>query len=242
MNKNKNKNDLQCKENSIKSRLRQAGFTMLELMTVVVISGTLAAMGYAGYKDAVQEQKLNNYRKSVQRMFAEARTDAILSGEQVVFMVDSNYAIAGTGVDTNDNGRIDWVDSNGNGVPDPSVSAGFLEGELMRVIEYEIIPFIAIQGSSESSYEFVAGGTVGAFDTGCYRVFEMSGCPEVSQVVFGADGMVYSTDSILRVTPIWYPARFNLAVRETSTVAGVSQKYAMLFVAPGGIVEGYDPQ
>src|SRR2546426_10337219 len=60
--------------------MRRSGFTMLELMIVIVIVGVLALVGFPKIKDAIQKTNVRSARVATSTYVATARAAAIQRG------------------------------------------------------------------------------------------------------------------------------------------------------------------
>jgi len=211
---------------------------MVELMFVVAIVGVLAAVGMTNYRSAVEVHRIEGYRKSIQRTASAARLEALSRNIPVAFLISGQYAIAATGVDLNNDGFLAWVDSNGDGVPNPQPAAGVREGELFRVIDYTRV--------LQTGISLIAGPPItlrgNSYDTGCNLAANGADCPTTGlQVLFRPDGFVYEMSAVKT------PATFTMAsllvgVQRNATVDVERNDYALVRIGAGGIVEGFGAQ
>jgi len=101
---------IQSKKNTInpKNKGRQAGYSLIELLTVVVIMGILAA--YVTYNITSSKTKLKTYIFDTKAQFQRAKFEAIKRSHEVYIDFDANDDA------TIDNGYTIWVDDDDDGV------------------------------------------------------------------------------------------------------------------------------
>jgi prepilin-type N-terminal cleavage/methylation domain-containing protein len=69
---------------------RDAGFTLLELMLVVVIFGIMAVLGSVALQDWVQNQRTREAAREVADLFMLARQEAVRTGDNHVVFLDQD--------------------------------------------------------------------------------------------------------------------------------------------------------
>ena len=95
---------------------RMSGFTMIELMTVVVIVAILTAVGIPSFKYVTSSNRISTEINSLLGDLQYARTEAVKEGSTVTVCMRNT---AGTGCNTSgtawNNGWIVFSDTNGDG-------------------------------------------------------------------------------------------------------------------------------
>jgi len=81
-----------CFDVSFHADLRNRGFSLLEIMTVIAIMGTLAVLGMAGFRNFVQQAALDTATGDVYTALSDARSATLASeyGEQFGVYVEAN--------------------------------------------------------------------------------------------------------------------------------------------------------
>jgi prepilin-type N-terminal cleavage/methylation domain-containing protein len=119
---------------------RQRGFTIVEVLVVVVIAATLAALSYAAFGPQKHRQKLNGFAVELRSLIHGARQAALASGKPVVVMVFPDQPT------TTGTGRlILYQDGNGDffsaaaavnfGTYDPATTAAGALSEVLEVVD-----------------------------------------------------------------------------------------------------------
>lgn len=70
--------------------MRHRGFTMIELMIVIVLVGAMASFAFPRIGDAITKQRVKSARTAIVSLHAKARANAIQRGAQTTFRLDKN--------------------------------------------------------------------------------------------------------------------------------------------------------
>jgi type IV fimbrial biogenesis protein FimT len=73
-------------------KLKQLGFSLIELMVIVSIIGILAALGTPSYREWIENSKIRNGAGSILNGIQKARASAVLNNAQVQFTLGANSA------------------------------------------------------------------------------------------------------------------------------------------------------
>lgn len=109
------------------ARVRSAGFTLLELMIVVVIFGVIAAMAVPAWRQIESNNRARSAARTVANAFDYARSQAIMTGDNQIVFVS-----AGVGTDACGNalpGPVVILDDGAPGSPSPSNNCCINPGE-----------------------------------------------------------------------------------------------------------------
>ncbi|MGR8920019.1 MAG: GspH/FimT family pseudopilin [Gammaproteobacteria bacterium] len=91
---------------------RQRGFTILELMAVVVIAGILLTIGLPSFQALMFNNRITSQLNLFSSSLALARSEAVKANQRVVICPSSDGASCATGVDF-DTGWIVFIDRGG---------------------------------------------------------------------------------------------------------------------------------
>lgn len=99
------------------ARRRQLGFTIIELMLVLVLVGVLAGLAAPSVRDMITTARLKSHNAAIQNSLMLARSEAIKRKVRVVVCKSANQASCATAgnweqgwivfLDTNDNAAVD---------------------------------------------------------------------------------------------------------------------------------------
>jgi type IV fimbrial biogenesis protein FimT len=103
--------------NAMISKTRSAGFTMMELVTVMLIVGILAAIGIPSFKYVTTSNRIASEINGLLGDMQFARSEAVKQGLPVTVCASSNGSSCTGGAIWN-SGWIVFLDSNGNGTVD----------------------------------------------------------------------------------------------------------------------------
>jgi prepilin-type N-terminal cleavage/methylation domain-containing protein len=98
-----------------RSSEREAGFTLLEMLVVVLIIGIMATLGMPALQQMISRTRLEGLAREVGVICQSSRLEAIKGGIPTVIRFDHANRIV-----------LSWVDANGDNIQDPD------ERELMR--------------------------------------------------------------------------------------------------------------
>src|SRR5690606_1870057 len=76
-------NNKTVKNMSLSKPFKQQGFTLVELLIVLVIAGILVSIAAPSFNSVVSERKLEEVRYSMASLLAYAKNEAVLRSEQV---------------------------------------------------------------------------------------------------------------------------------------------------------------
>lgn len=71
-------------------RVRRNGFTLVEMLIIVVMIGIIVLMGWPRLYDALNRSNLRGAQQSISAMYAQARSAALQGGRQVWLNVNGN--------------------------------------------------------------------------------------------------------------------------------------------------------
>lgn len=97
------------------SRLRNAGFTLVELMVTVAVVAILAALAFPSFQGSLRSNRVATASNDLLTSFTLARSEAIRNTRGAGVCASSTGT--GCGNDWN-TGWLVWADSNGNGSMD----------------------------------------------------------------------------------------------------------------------------
>jgi len=89
----------------------QAGFTLIELMTVIVIAAVLAAAALPSFFDAIERNRIVSQNNELLATFAFARSEAI-KRNGTVGVCALNAALTGCATDNWNRGWLVWADTD----------------------------------------------------------------------------------------------------------------------------------
>jgi len=95
------------------SHVRQAGFTIIELMTVVIIVGILAAIAVPSFTEAVTRNRIISQNNELIASFSYARLEGIRRN-QITGVCALDSAETGCAADDWSRGWLVWVDTDRN--------------------------------------------------------------------------------------------------------------------------------
>jgi type IV fimbrial biogenesis protein FimT len=97
------------------SRLRNAGFTLIELMVTVAVVAILAAIAFPSFQGVLRSNRVASASNDLLTSFTLARSEAIRNTRGAGVCASSNGTSCGNDWGT---GWLVWADSNGNGSMD----------------------------------------------------------------------------------------------------------------------------
>ena len=148
-----------------RQRQRVRGFTLIELMTTILVLATILLLAIPGYRSFVNSNRLTAQANELVSDFSLARSEAGARSRLVqVCIPASATACATTGNDWAA-GRIVWVDTNGNGSLDAP-------GEIIKYVAPLDggVSMVASGPSSTSSLSFQPHGGVTGGSTWTFKL------------------------------------------------------------------------
>lgn len=97
-------------------KIRRAGFTLVEVLVVVVILAGLASLAAPSFTESIQKSRINSIQQEFSASFQLARSEAIRRGFPVLLARTTGCGVALIGTDDWSCGWQIVVDTNRNGV------------------------------------------------------------------------------------------------------------------------------
>jgi type IV fimbrial biogenesis protein FimT len=104
----------------MQNRTRQSGFTLMELMVVVIIAAILASIAAPAFVGLINDTKLSSINSQLVSDLNRARSEAIKRNARVLICVRN---AAGTDCGTGTNWQNGWLICYGSGACDTTVPA-----------------------------------------------------------------------------------------------------------------------
>jgi len=174
------------------STYKQAGYTMIEVMTVVLIMAITASVGLPLMNSSIEDSKLSGAGEEVITALEYARLNAMLTGTPTRVTVDT---VADTVLVEQFKSTADLLNEATTEIPEGSVEAGAfapMEHPLRRGVDYSI-------SIAEKNWLGAADITTATFGTGNSVVFEAQGTPSNGGTVhlaFGTRQAVINVDAL----------------------------------------------
>lgn len=107
----------------MKRSLRAQGFTLIEILVVIVIVGILLALGVPSFQDSIERNAVTSHANTFMNSLRYARSEAIRSGLTVAMCRSINAESGNPSCSAGGGGTVGWatgwvifVDRNNNGV------------------------------------------------------------------------------------------------------------------------------
>ena len=156
------------------------GFTLIEVMIVIVITGILLSVGVPALTDLVRNYRIVGQANDLTLAFALARTESVKRGGQITVCrslnADSGSYVCGSG-DGWEAGWLVFVDTNANAAVDV--------GEQVLLVHSALSGGNTLRGSTNvvSSVAFTSQGIVGAEGVGSFTLLDGRGGVEGSRLI-----------------------------------------------------------
>lgn len=221
-------------------RRRQSGFSLLELMSVVLVVGVLAALGVTNYRKTVERNRKENYTKAIAAMFRRAHEVAVGEGAPVYVGYYYSFLMAGNKYKLPSGSHdlvyaVKGVDLNGDKVIafDNNHAAGNPSGEVTEIVGIVHVPYWTALGYRAGIEMANAYGVL----TNCRLVSTNSLCYNpwgYGQAVIRPNGFLYG----MNASKAWEFANFTINVdRYGTTGNGLRDRYGMVSLQTSGRVD-----
>lgn len=153
------------------------GFTLLELMIVLLISGILIAVGIPNMLNIVRANRLTSQANDLMTSIAMARSEAIKRGVPVNVCRSAEGATPNCGGAAWDQGWAVFADTNGNDA--------FNAGEPILLVRGPITGnnTIAASNNIANRVRFTAQGVVGAGGIGNFLITDAAGAAKGTRLI-----------------------------------------------------------
>lgn len=115
---------------------RARGFTLVELMIAIVVSGILAAMAAPSFTSMIRQHRVANATNDLVGVFALARSEAARRGHPVTACVSTDASTCSTSAHWS-GGWLVFADYNGDGALDPGEEVLRVGGPLGAAVTAE---------------------------------------------------------------------------------------------------------
>jgi prepilin-type N-terminal cleavage/methylation domain-containing protein len=114
-----------------RGRAKNAGFTLIELMIVIIIVGLVSAIAIPNYISTVQNVTFESHYRETRALFNKCRGSALEASSPATMPTTlalyTNGLACVTWNDLNNDGQLQWTDLDGDGLPNKG------EGEVFAV-------------------------------------------------------------------------------------------------------------
>ena len=137
------------------------GFTLIELMIVLVIAAILLALAAPGMRNMLERNRLQTGAESLYSSLMFTRSEALKRNQPVIMCKSSSGSACVTTSNDWEQGWLVYVDKDGNLAPDPNeilrVSEAMKAGDTLRatgsIFDTQVV--YAVDGSVDGSETFV---------------------------------------------------------------------------------------
>ena len=170
------------------------GFTLVEMMVVVLIVAILAALAVPSFQNFISDQRQRSAASDLAGDLAEARLEAMKQKRKVIVAANPAW-INGWRISV-DQGEA-FIDSNGDGIY--NVGETFIDANTNGVYDGNLVLFKTTSGFTGSTMRICGATPAGAVNAGSFAtrvVFRGDGT--VANAVIGADDIIRVSDNLLR--------------------------------------------
>jgi type IV fimbrial biogenesis protein FimT len=188
---------------SIYSSRFSSGFTLIELVTVAVIVGILAAVAAPAMNTFIKNQRISSQANDLAADLNFARSEAIKQGQSVVFCArgtGGSVNACDTAATTFDNGWLVFVDSQPPAAANAIIDAGDTvlrdRSPLRNTLSFKLVsPNVNCTGGPATDYAIGFDGRGNIFrGSGCYTL-----CDDRNSAALGR-GLIAGVSGQVRVT------------------------------------------
>jgi len=169
----------------------ERGFTLVELMTVLLVLGALLAIGAPAFVDTIKNSRIRSEGYAFRSTLANARSEAMTRRAPVIVCGTTDSATCATATTAWNTAHIAFADADADGAVDT--------GEIFLVREHNapgvVVTFRTAAGAAASSVRFTSRGDSLGF-SGTFTLCDDRGATEASAVILNNAGELrFATDT-----------------------------------------------